>query len=115
MGIEAKIIDRLQKLVFLLVRGDYQEIEASGSMGRLNQEQIKTAISEYGEGQLTLPPDVAFQQCRMFKLEHHPEYTVAFDLWIDDEPSDLTLTCDVLIDEKLKIIEKFSIDDLHVL
>lgn len=37
-----------------------------------------------------------------------------FDLWIDDEESDLTLSCAVIVDEGDNVLS-FTIEDLHTL
>lgn len=37
-----------------------------------------------------------------------------FELWIDNQESDLTLSCEAIIDQSDNILS-FSIEDLHVL
>lgn len=109
------VINALKELVNNLVKGNYPKLIQSGMIGRLSEDEVRTAIIEYG-GTLTLPPDEAYESnaLRIRKLTNYPEYAIALDLWIDGEQSDLSLTANVFVNDDGNV-EKIEMDDIHVL
>lgn len=67
---------------------------------------------EYG-GTITLPPDDVYESLEIIKVKNLPEYAIDFDLWINGEHSDLTLSCTIHMKEDQTMT--IEIDDLHVL
>ncbi|WP_435791106.1 DUF7668 domain-containing protein [Clostridium sp.] len=59
-------------------------------------------------------PTSEFEKLDLLKRTHHPEYVLHFDLWINEEKSDLTLVCEIEVDEFNNIV-RFEIDDIHVM
>lgn len=114
MNNEQMVIDILKKLVCDLVNDNYQMIIDDGRNGELTEEEIKRAISEYG-GKLTNPPDDAYysRALNIIEIKENEKYHIEFDLWIDNERSDLSLICNVIFENgKVKHI---IIKDIHVL
>ena len=104
----------VKKLVSLLVSGEIQEITRRGMNGRLTANEIATAISEY-PGVLSNPPDEAYDEIQLYDV--YDEVTgsrkAEFELWYDDDVSDLTLSMDIRGDQDNTY--RVSIDDIHVL
>jgi len=109
---EIKVL--LQNLVFLLVSSKYSEIVGRGENGRLSVDEIETAINDY-PGKLTAPPNEAYDSAFVYEVYDKTSEArkVEFDLWYDNEPSDLTLSVDVHKDSNGVLT--VSIDDIHVL
>lgn len=89
------INNEVQKLVSLLIKGDFDKIVAKNQNGELQIEQIQDAINEYG-GILTFANYEDYHTADICPLGvdekgNSDEYVVLYDLWIDDEKSDLTL------------------------
>ncbi|ARU62998.1 hypothetical protein CBW65_19930 [Tumebacillus avium] len=111
--IESEVKKALRDLVVDLVNGRYDLLTESNRIGRLTEEEIREGIQEYG-GTLTIPPEEAYNTCRMLRLDRGSEFAIAFDMWIDNHRSVLTLTCDVTVDDQEQKVVEIKID-LHVL
>lgn len=83
-----------------------------GAIGRFRREEIEEIINEYG-GSLTIPPESAYESLYVGQIRDTNEYLVQFDLWFDNEESDLTLMCETIVEENGQI--KIWIDDIHVM
>lgn len=94
-----------------MVSGKFEEIERVGKSGPYSASELKELIDEYG-GHLTLPPDDDFVNINKIKIQNEPEYVIEYELWIDNEKSDLTLSCTVREENNSASI---SIDNIHVL
>lgn len=112
MPIDMEIKNILKMLVIDLVNGNYSNLVKDGRIGRLTEDEIKNVIGNY-RGQLTLPPEDAYNQVQIYQENDSHQYAVDFDLWIDNYPSDLTLSATVSNDNKGNV--SITIDDLHVL
>lgn len=104
----------LKSLVALLASSRFAEIVARNENGRLSQAEIETAIKDY-PGAITLPPESAYESTCVYDVydERAEARKIEFDLWYDDEVSDLTLSADVRKNESGELV--ISIDDIHVL
>lgn len=103
-----EIIQRkLRDLISLLV--NYDLILAKGENGRLTKEEIVSAIEDYG-GKLTLPTVEDFDTANIIQVGDSSEYVVEYELWIDNQKSDLTLSATVNAQD-----ETIAIDNIHVL
>ncbi|MGD2159256.1 MAG: hypothetical protein PVG14_08075 [Anaerolineales bacterium] len=94
-----------------LVRHDYQELSR---LGRLSASEIENAIIDYG-GSVTPVPNEALERINVIRIRDvEPAcWYVGFNLWMDDQPSDLTLELTVKSFEYGSLTAE--IDDLHVL
>lgn len=104
----------LKNLVTLLAHSQFTEIVARNENGRLSRIEIETALKNY-PGVMTLPPEQAYES--VFVYDVYDVKTEArkieFDLWFDDEVSDLTLSADIRKNEVGIFV--IIIDDIHVL
>lgn len=104
----------IKNLVELLVNSKFAEIVTRNENGRLSEDEIKVAINDY-PGSITLPPDSAYDTVCVYDVydESTEARKVEFDLWYDEEISDLTLSADIHKSESGEFV--ITIDDIHVL
>ncbi|EGR4190768.1 hypothetical protein DDO01_10895 [Vibrio cholerae] len=104
----------VKKMVEKLVNGDFDSLVLRGENGRLSVEDIKTAITDF-PGVITLPPIQAYDSIEVYDVYDAScgARKVDFDLWFDNEKSDLTVSMEVRMDGigKLGLI----IEDIHIL
>lgn len=106
-----KILALLKPLVEDLVNGKLALIRETGRSGPYTVEELQEQLDDYG-GTLTAPPETDYQNLDLYEIDDEPEWVLEYDLWIDGEKSDLTLTCTLrLTDQEQSII----IDSIHVL
>jgi hypothetical protein len=106
-----KIIPMLKPLVENLVEGKYQLIQLTGRSWPYTSEELKELVEEYG-GKLTIPPDEDYKNINIIEVEDEPEYFIEYELWVDGEKSDLTLSCTVqFTEDEVRIM----IENIHVL
>lgn len=106
-----KIILLIKPLVIDLVNRDFDFIVESGRNGPYTVGELEELIEDYG-GQLTLPPEDDFLNLNIIKIEDEPEYAVEYELWVNNEKSDLTLSC-IIREEREEC--KISIENIHVM
>ena len=106
-----KIIPLLKLLVENLVEGEYQLIQLTARSGPYTSEDLKELVEDYG-GRLTIPPDEDYKNINIIEVEYETEYFIEYELWVDGEKSDLTLSCTVqFIEDDVRIM----IENIHVL
>jgi hypothetical protein len=112
--VESMIVEILKRLIFDLVNEDYNSIFDDGRNGKLTREEIIRALDEYG-GKLTCPQNDAYlsDSLNIIEIKNNEIYHVEFELWIDNERSDLSLICKVIF--KGKDVMELTIEDIHVL
>ncbi|PEJ28302.1 hypothetical protein CN689_22365 [Peribacillus butanolivorans] len=111
MDIKDKIKSLLRQTVLDFVNGDFQEIQAK-LIEQLTINDIKRELDYWGS--LTIPPDFAYENVDYYKYDDGSGYALEFYLWIDNQQSDLTLSCEAILDQNDNILS-FTIEDLHVL
>ncbi len=116
MKIEGLIKQRVKELVKLLVNGEYGRLEKMSKIGELKSNELEEAILQYGE-RLTFPPEEAFNEMDIFKLDNPQkyceEYSIDIELWTNDCKSDLILSCEATVNEKNEV--NVTIYSVHVL
>lgn len=114
MNIKKEISKIVNQLIFDLVSGDYEKLINDGRIGRLNKDEIFEAINSY-PGKITMPPLKAFDDFDIYEVKNasKEKWTLDFDLWYDNERSDLTLGATIERTEAGNL--NISIDDIHVL
>lgn len=103
------ILRKLRELITLLANGEYDLIVSVGANGRLTQEEIIFSIEGYG-GKLSFPDEDDFESANIIQVGSSSEYVVEYELWFDNQKSDLTLSATVNIQE-----ESVAIDNIHVM
>ncbi len=74
-----------------LVAGNYQAaVNLSFDKHRLRAEWIEREVEDY-PGQITLPPDSAYQNIEVFPYDDGSGYGLDFSLWFDNKKSDLEI------------------------
>ena len=97
-GIESAV----REVELALARGDYQSIGSESRRSRLAGEDIAAVLEEYG-GVVMLAPQSHYDSERTDPIHTRgpdpPRWHMDFDLWIDGQHSDLTVTMEVTYDE----------------
>lgn len=107
-----KIYRTVEEVLNLLVSQSYQEIYDRDLEKRLPPEQIKGAIDEF-QGNVSLPSNNILPSIEIYPIDDNKdEVFIDVDLWIDNEPSDLTLQMGI---KNINGTYRFSIHDMHVL
>ena len=87
------LISLVKKAVELLVDGKFEELTIKTN-SEIEPGQIEASLLEY-HGSITLPPDEAYEDVYILKISSRDAYSVEFDLWYDNEVSDLRIYLDV--------------------
>lgn len=103
-----KIKKILKKVVEYLATGNYSVVFQNDKNKRLPIVEIETALKEY-KGAISFPPDNAFDNFYDYNAENDEENFIEFNLWFDNQESDLTLSITVYE------TGDYSIEDIHVL
>ena len=101
-------------LLLRLFMSDQCSLKQTMRNKRLSASEIEGAIKDY-PGAITIPPESAYDSAYVYDVydNNTQAQKIEFDLWYDDEASDLTLSVDVHKDEKGEFV--IMIDDIHVL
>ena len=105
------ILALLKPLVEDLASGKLALIVESGRSGPYTVAELEEQLDDYG-GILTVPPEIDYQNLDLYEIDDEPEWVLEYDLWVDGEKSDLTLTCTVWLTDQEQSI---AIDSIHVL
>ena len=106
--LKEKIVD----IVNDIANNNYSKIEMEQKNGRVNINDLKRSINEYGRTIIPLPNE-AFKFMEIYHVESKNMLHIVIDLWTKEEGrSDLTLSLNAYIKNNLLFIE---IDDCHVL
>ena len=111
--IEKMLFDESVKVANLLANGKFKELQEGGYFERISKDDILTELHEYG-GVISTGDSETYE--KGFYYYRGPLiYDTELDLMIDGSPSDLTLMCEIELDESQEHILRTIIDDLHVL
>ncbi|MCF6137722.1 DUF7668 domain-containing protein [Pseudalkalibacillus berkeleyi] len=101
----------LKNIVIDLANNDFESIKER--LGKdIQLDDIKEELSYWDS--LTIPPERAFENVEFYEYEDGSGFALEFELWIDDEESDLTLACEAIIDKNNNVLS-FTIENLHTL
>ena len=107
-----KVIEVLRHVNQLLVEKKYDQLYEENFNKEGNFGALWLNIEEYG-GEITLPPEEALNNTGFMEIyDEDNDASIDFDLWIDDEESDLTLSLYVVKKEDDKY--QFNIEDIHI-
>lgn len=112
---DEKISGVIQRVVTMLVEGDYSGLEKLTHGKRLKAEEMAQAVKDYGST-LMMPPLSAFNDLDIVEVESARlrKWSVRFDLWtVSEGMSDLSL--ELTITEVSKEEFEVEIDNIHVL
>ncbi|WP_045523335.1 DUF7668 domain-containing protein [Neobacillus niacini] len=111
MEIKNNIMSLLRETVLDFVQGYFNKIQAKLKDG-LTISDLREELSYWGS--LTIPPDTAYENVYFYKYDDGSGYALEFELWVGNQRSDITLSCEAIIDENDNILS-FTIENLHVL
>ena len=106
-----KIIEILKYISKALAEKKYEEIAKNDFKHLLSKDDISLAIMEYG-GTITKPPNNAYESVDIYIVKENVEANIEFDLWIDSQKSDLTLSCNIINQNG---IYEYTVENIHVL
>lgn len=94
-----KMEEILKEVVKNLVEGNYHKVIEESKEKRGNPDDIKSEIMSY-PGNISLPPDTAYEDYESYDVENKNEKIVDFYLWFDGEKSDLMIQILVYTNKK---------------
>ena len=105
-----QIKDVVRQVVTHLVYGNYDLLAVNDYLKLIGPEDIQLAVDEY-PGKISLPPDKEYDSIDIYTISDK-EIAIDFDLWYDNEKSELTLSCNLKeIDGKIE----YTIEGIHIL
>ncbi|WP_449580026.1 DUF7668 domain-containing protein [Pinibacter aurantiacus] len=107
---QSEIRYALIEIISIIVEKDFVTLYNNDYLKRLNVDELQSEIIEYGGG-LTLPPSKAFDDFDIYQINDN-EINFDFNLWIDGEKSDLTLSCFL---KKIDGILRYGVENIHIL
>lgn len=105
-----EVINTIKSIVEMLVKERYEEIFSNDLNKLISAEDIRSAIREYG-GMITLPPNEEYLKFDIYEINEN-KCSADFDLWVNSERSDLTLSCTIFYANGKY---EYSIENIHVL
>ena len=100
-------------LLVLLADGDYESIMERCGYSLLDDDDLRTAVAEYGRTVIAPPADYAFLRACELRARAIPTWHVDADLWTEEDGrSDLTLEMTIEFEASGPVI---GINNLHVL
>lgn len=102
----------VKDLVEKLINQEYELLHQTGMCGEYTSKEIEELINEYG-GTLTEASVEDYEDMAIYEIDDEPEYVIEYDLWVDGEKSDLTLTATIRYEEGKET--RITIDNIHVM
>lgn len=102
----------VKELVQRLIKKEYELIFQTGMSGEYTSKEIEELINEYG-GKLTDPSVDDYEDMNIYETDDEQEYVIEYDLWVDGETSDLTLTATIRFEAGK--VTSITIDNIHVM
>lgn len=99
----------LKQVVSLLIDKNYDQIIQESIEKRCNPEDIQAAIESY-PGKISMPPNEAFNDFELYKVEDSDEIIIDFFLWFDNQKEDLMIKIILYLDNE----NKYSFWDILV-
>ncbi len=112
--ITSKMIMALREVETALMKRDYAGLSNKFRESRLSEEEIRSAIKNYG-GTITRIPDEKLLKIPVIRISGTDpiKWAIDLDLWMDKKPTDLTVS--IILHENNDGNFIASIDDIHVL
>jgi hypothetical protein len=114
MDCERILFNEIVGIMQSIVAGEMTRLEQQGKLETITSEGLLRGLSDYG-GQLTeASVDDYFSSLNYIRIENTNRYMVYLDFWKDHVRSDLTLICEIGLNE-FGGIESSQIENIHVL
>jgi hypothetical protein len=111
VNIKKQLLELLKKTIVELVNSDFESIKKK-LVNDIQLEDIKEELSYWDS--LTIPPESAYEKVEFYEYDDGSGFALEFELWIDNEESDLTISCEAIIDKNNNVLS-FKIENLHTL
>lgn len=114
MNLEKKLLDEMIKIINCIKENQYDTLEKDGYLMHLSKEEIAEELRVYG-GEISATDYNDYEKSFQYmNIKDTNIYKAYLEFWIDNVQSDLTLICDIFVDQDMSII-KSTIEDVHVL
>ena len=100
----------LKKIIENIVNKNYKAIYEDDYLQEMSADQMEEILLDYG-GIFTMPPEIYLDKFIIYMISEN-ELTIDFDLWSNNEKSDLTLICRF---KDFNNTIRYTIEDMHVL
>jgi hypothetical protein len=107
---KTKVIQVLKHVNNMLVEKEYEKLYEEDFMKDGDYESLWLNIKEYG-GHITMPSEEALNNPKLLEIEDD-EAMIEFDLWVDGEESDLTISLLVIKNENDTY--QFNVEEIHI-
>lgn len=113
VAFESQVRSIVIDLLVLLADGDYESIMERCGYSLMDDDDLRTAVVEYGRKIVAPPADYAFLRACELRARAVPTWHVDADLWTEEEGrSDLTLEMTIEFETSGPVI---GINNLHAL
>ena len=107
------LFDAILKVIKYIQSNNYIELEKMQCLEKISEECISNTLKDYG-GKLDVVNEQEYMKYFQYiRLKDQNKYMTYLDMIIDGERSDLTLICEIELEDNR--VQKIIIDDLHVL
>ena len=91
----------------------YDDLEMQGCLKKTSKEYLKNVLADYGGELDSVQKEEYLKSFQYIKINNQDIFMTYLDLMIDGERSDLTIICEIKLDNCGNV--KVVIEDLHVL
>ncbi|AEB75044.1 DUF7668 domain-containing protein [Clostridium botulinum] len=114
MNIKKVLLHEIIQIINNIRESKYQELKKRGMLINITEDEIKKELNEYGGILTEASIDEYEEALDIIEISNTNTYKVYMDLWINGIRSDLTIICDITMNDIGKILNS-SIEDIHVL
>ncbi|KEH93782.1 DUF7668 domain-containing protein [Clostridium botulinum] len=114
MNIKKVLLHEIIQIINNIRESKYQELKKRGMLINITEDEIKKELDEYGGILTEATIDEYGEALDIIRIDDTNTYKVYMDFWINGIRSDLTIICDMTINDMGKIVNS-CIEDIHVL
>ncbi|KEH85356.1 DUF7668 domain-containing protein [Clostridium novyi] len=114
MNIKKVLLHEIIQIIDNIRESKYQELKKRGMLINITEDEIKKELDEYGGILTEATIDEYGEALDIIRIDDTNTYKVYMDFWINGIRSDLTIICDMTINDMGKIVNS-CIEDIHVL
>ncbi|GAB6149187.1 DUF7668 domain-containing protein [Clostridium novyi] len=114
MNIKKVLLHEIIQIINNIRESKYQELKKRGMLINITEDEIKKELDEYGGILTEATIDEYGEALDIIRIDDTNTYKVYMDFWINGIRSDLTIICDMTINDMGKIVNS-RIEDIHVL
>lgn len=114
MNIKKVLLHEIIQIINNIRESKYEELKNKGMLINITENEIKKELDEYGGILTEATIDEYGEALDIIRIDDTNTYKVYMDFWINGIRSDLTIICDMTINDMGKIVNS-RIEDIHVL